>query len=91
MTAVSGAWDAGTTALDLNGGRGLGREGAARLAELLLAAPPPRLASLDLRLRPALAASLHASEGDGALGADRLRNKRQRHRYGEGGREGGRE
>ncbi len=49
VAAVSAAGAKGSSALDLSGGRGLGREGAQRLADLLREAPPPFLASLDLR------------------------------------------
>jgi hypothetical protein len=46
---VSGAGAQGTSRMTLSGGKGLGPDGAQRLAELLREAPPPMLAALDLR------------------------------------------
>ncbi len=51
VAAVSGVGAKGTSALQLAGGRALGPDGARRLAEVLRTAPPPLLASLDLRCR----------------------------------------
>ncbi len=51
---VSGVGAKGTSAMTLSGGRGLGPDGAQRLAELLQKAPPPLLTSLSLRLLPPL-------------------------------------
>ncbi len=45
---VSGVGAKGTSKMELSSGRGLGREGATRLAGLLREVPP-LLASLDLR------------------------------------------
>ena len=49
VRVVSGVGDKGTSRMQLSGGKGLGPDGARRLAELLLEAPPPLLASLQLR------------------------------------------
>ena len=49
MKLVSGVGAKGISSVALSGGRGLGPEGAARLADLLREAPPPLLASIDLR------------------------------------------
>ena len=46
---VSGAGAKGNSRMKLSGGKGLGPDGAQRLAELLREAPPPMLAALDLR------------------------------------------
>ena len=46
---MSGTGEKATSALDVSGGRGVGPEGARQLADLLREAPPPLLASLDLR------------------------------------------
>ncbi len=46
---VSGVGGEGTSRMRLSGGKGLGDDGARRLAELLLEARPPLLSSLDLR------------------------------------------
>ncbi len=50
MEVESGVGDKGASHMKLSSGRGLGPEGATRLAGLLREAPPPLLASLDLRL-----------------------------------------
>ncbi len=49
VAVVSGVGAKGTSRMALSGGRGLGPEGAGRLAGLLREAPPPLLASLNLR------------------------------------------
>ena len=49
MEVVSGAGAKGTSRMTLSGGKGLGPEGAQRLAELLRKAPPPMLEAMDLR------------------------------------------
>ena len=49
VAVVSGVGAKGTSALELSGGQGLGPEGVGRLAGLLLEAPPPLMAELDLR------------------------------------------
>ncbi len=49
MKLVSGVGAKGTSTVSLSGRRGLGPEGAVRLADLLREAPPPLLASINLR------------------------------------------
>ncbi len=49
MKLVSGVGAKGTSAVSLKGRRGLGPEGAVRLADLLREAPPLFLASVNLR------------------------------------------
>ena len=49
VRVVSGAGGEGTSRMALSGGKGLGTEGAQRLAELLREAPPPMLEAMDLR------------------------------------------
>ena len=49
VEVVSGAGSKGTSRMALSGGKGLGPEGAQRLAELLREAPPPMLEAMDLR------------------------------------------
>ncbi len=49
---VSGVGNKGTSYMKLSGGKGLGPSGAKRLAGLLREAPPPLLASLNLRHLP---------------------------------------
>jgi len=49
VIVVSGAGAKGKSYMTLSGGKGLGPDGAQRLAELLQNAPPPLLAELDLR------------------------------------------
>jgi hypothetical protein len=51
LALVSGLRPRGTSTMALSGGRGLGPEGARRLACLLREAPPPLLSSLNLRQR----------------------------------------
>jgi hypothetical protein len=46
---VSGVGGKGTSYMELSGGKGLGPDGAQRLAELLREAAPPLLTSLTLR------------------------------------------
>ncbi len=46
---VSGVGGKGTSRMQISGGKGLGPDGARRLAELLLEATPPLLAWLQLR------------------------------------------
>ena len=60
VAVVSGAGDKGTSALEIWCGKdeneqelGIGPDGAQRLADLLLEAPPELLTSLDLRQCPA--------------------------------------
>ena len=55
VEVVSGAGAKGTSRMELSGGKGLGPEGARRLAGLLREAPPPMLKVMDLRcLHPLL-------------------------------------
>ncbi len=50
MTLISSGWSEGKSVMELSGGRGLGPEGAMRLAEVLQKAPHHSLlASIDLR------------------------------------------
>jgi hypothetical protein len=49
VRVVSGAEGEGTSLMTLSGGKGLGTDSAQRLADLLHKAPPPLLASLDIR------------------------------------------
>jgi hypothetical protein len=49
VVAVSGVGSKGTSSMTLSGGMPLERIGALQLAKLLLEAPTPLLASLDLR------------------------------------------
>ena len=49
VLVVSGVGAKGTSYMKLSGGKGLGPDGAHRLADLLQKAPPPMLATLDLR------------------------------------------
>ncbi len=49
MKLVSGVGNRGTSKMELGGGKGLGPEGARRLAELLREKQPQFLTSLDLR------------------------------------------
>jgi hypothetical protein len=49
MLVVSGVGGKGTSRMTLSGGKGLGPDGAQRLADLLCEAPPPMLAEIDLR------------------------------------------
>ena len=46
---VSGVGAKGTSYMTLSGGKGLGSDGAQRLAGLLQGAPPPLLCTLNLR------------------------------------------
>ena len=46
---VSGVGAKGTSNMTLSGGKGLGPDGAQRLAGLLFKAPPPLLSTLNLR------------------------------------------
>jgi hypothetical protein len=48
VLVVSGVGAKGTSYMKLSGGKGLGQDGAQRLADLLQKAPPPMLATLDL-------------------------------------------
>jgi hypothetical protein len=45
----SGVGTEGTSWMTLSGGKGLGSDGAQRLADVLHKAPPPMLAVMDLR------------------------------------------
>ena len=49
ILVVSGAGDKGASRMTLSGGKGLGPDGAQRLADVLQKAPPAMLAVLDLR------------------------------------------
>ena len=49
VRVVSGAGGKGTSRMALSGGKGLGTDGAQRLADMLKKAPPPLLASIDIR------------------------------------------
>ncbi len=49
VRVMSGVGNKGTSYMTLSGGRGLGPEGAQRLADLLQQAPAHMLATLDLR------------------------------------------
>jgi hypothetical protein len=49
MLVVSGVGAKGTSRMTLSGGKGLGPDGAQRLADLLCEAPSPMLAEMDLR------------------------------------------
>ncbi len=49
MLMVSGVGAKGTSRMTLSGGKGLGPDGAQRLADLICEAPPPMLAEMDLR------------------------------------------
>ena len=61
MKLVSGVGAKRTSTMALSGGKGLGPEGARRLADLLQQAPPPLLASLNLRHMPFLSRSLNST------------------------------
>ena len=49
VRVVSGVGGKGTSKMGLGNGRGLGDEGATRLAETMREAPPVMLARLDIR------------------------------------------
>ena len=51
---VIGEGTKGTSSMTLSDGKGLGPDGATRLADLLLNAPPPLLSSLKLRYHVSL-------------------------------------
>ena len=82
MSMVSGVGAAGTSYVPLSGGTPLGPHGARRLAELLLAAPPPLLTSLDLRLRehPAAIDDAQALQHAHGLGRALVSHAVNRHR-----------
>ena len=52
VLVVSGVGAKGASSMRLSGGKGLGPDGAQRLADLLREAPPPMLESMDLRCAP---------------------------------------
>ena len=64
VEVVSGVGAKGTSRMTLSGGKGLGPDGAQRLADLLREDPPPLLASLELRHLTSSLPHTHAMDVD---------------------------